>query len=61
VKLVLDFLFTSGLAADRGASAARLSREHALAGVTIPLHDGAADYFAAARVSAGEPHAAATQ
>ena len=33
----------------------------ALAGVTIPLHDGAADYFAAARAPAVESPAAATQ
>ncbi len=61
VKQVLDFLFTSGLAADRGVSASRLSRERALAGVTIPLHDGAADYFAASRTPAVESPAAATQ
>jgi TRAP transporter TAXI family solute receptor len=61
VEQVLDFLFTSGLGADRGASASRLSRERALAGVTIPLHDGAADYFAAARAPAVESPAAATQ
>jgi len=61
VEQVLDFLFKSGLGADRGASASRLSRERALAGVTIPLHDGAADYFAAARAPAVESAAAATQ
>jgi TRAP transporter TAXI family solute receptor len=61
VKQVLDFLFKSGLAADRGVSASRLSRERALAGVTIPLHDGAADYFAAVRMPAVEAPAAATQ
>jgi TRAP transporter TAXI family solute receptor len=61
VQQVLDFLFESGLAADRGVSAARLSRERALAGVTIPLHDGAADYFAAARMPAVESPAAAAQ
>ena len=61
VKQVLDFLFTNAFAADRGASASRLSRERALAGVTIPLHDGAADYFAAARAPAVESPAAATQ
>jgi TRAP transporter TAXI family solute receptor len=54
VQQVLDFLFTSGLAADRGVSASRLSREQALAGVTIPLHDGAAGYFAATRSSAAD-------
>jgi len=61
VKQVLDFLFQRGLAADRGVSASRLSRERALAGVTIPLHDGAADYFAAVRMPAVESPAAATQ
>jgi TRAP transporter TAXI family solute receptor len=61
VEQVLDFLFASGLGADRGASASRLSRERALAGVTIPLHDGAADYFAAARAPAVESPTAATQ
>jgi TRAP transporter TAXI family solute receptor len=60
VKQVLDFLFTNGLAADRGVSASRLSRERALAGVTIPLHDGAADYFAATGAAATEAPAAAT-
>ena len=61
VKQVLDFLFQRGLAADRGVSASRLSRARALAGVTIPLHDGAADYFAAVRMPAVESPAAATQ
>jgi TRAP transporter TAXI family solute receptor len=61
VKQVLDFLFAEGLAADRGVSASRLSRERALAGVTIPLHDGAADYFAASRTPAVESPAAASQ
>ena len=60
VKQVLDFLFTSGVAANRGVSASRLSRARALAGVTIPLHDGAADYFAATRASTTETPAAAT-
>ncbi len=54
VKQVLDFLFTSVFAADRGVSASRLSRQRALAGVTIPLHDGAADYFAATRKTAAD-------
>jgi TRAP-type uncharacterized transport system substrate-binding protein len=61
VKQVLDFLFAEGFAADRGVSASRLSRERALAGVTIPLHDGAADHFAAAMAPAVESPAAATQ
>jgi TRAP transporter TAXI family solute receptor len=60
VRQVLDFLFTSGLAADRGVSASRLSRERALAGVTIPLHDGAAEFFAAQRVTAVGTPAAVT-
>jgi TRAP transporter TAXI family solute receptor len=51
VKQVLDFLFEGGLAVDRGVSASRLSRERALSGVTIPLHDGAAEYFAATKSS----------
>jgi TRAP transporter TAXI family solute receptor len=46
VKRVLDFLFEGGLAVDRGVSASRLSRQRALSGLTIPLHDGAAEYFA---------------
>lgn len=48
VRRVLDFLYASEQAARRGASASRLSRSRALAGVTLPLHDGAAAYFAAA-------------
>ncbi len=61
VKQVLDFLFKGGLAADRGVSASRLSRERALAGVTIPLHGGAADYFDVFRTPAVESPAAATR
>jgi TRAP transporter TAXI family solute receptor len=45
VQRVLEFLYASDQAAERGASASRLSRSRALAGVTIPLHDGAADFF----------------
>lgn len=45
VTNVLDFLFKDGLAAERGVSASRLSRARALSGITIPLHDGAADYY----------------
>jgi TRAP transporter TAXI family solute receptor len=45
VRRVLEFLYESDLVATRGASASRLSRTRALAGVTIPLHDGAAGYF----------------
>ena len=47
VQRMLDFLFEGGLAVDRGVSASRLSRPRALSGLTIPLHDGAAEYFAA--------------
>jgi TRAP transporter TAXI family solute receptor len=60
VKRVLDFLFENGLAAARGVSAARLSRARALAGVTIPLHDAAADYFAVSPGGAVGAPAAAT-
>jgi len=60
VKQVLEFLFEGGLAVDRGVSASRLSRERALSGVTIPLHDGAAEYFAATQspVSSAPPEPA---
>jgi TRAP-type uncharacterized transport system substrate-binding protein len=60
VKQVLEFLFEGGLAVDRGVSASRLSRERALSGVTIPLHDGAAEYFAATKspVSSAPPEPA---
>ena len=59
IQRVLEFLFTKGLAADRGVSASRLSRERALAGVTIPLHDGAARFFAQTQVSPDVTPAAA--
>jgi TRAP transporter TAXI family solute receptor len=49
VRRVLEFFYESDRAVERGASASRLSRERALVGVTIPLHDGAADYFAASK------------
>jgi TRAP transporter TAXI family solute receptor len=45
VAAVLKTLFGAGSSAGRGVTAARLSRERALVGVTIPLHDGAALYF----------------
>ena len=45
VRRVLDFLYAGEQVAGRGASASRLSRARALTGVTIPLHDGAAEYF----------------
>ncbi len=45
VTSVLEILFTVSSAPARGVSAARLSRERALVGITIPLHDGAARYF----------------
>lgn len=61
VRRTLDFLFPQNAAAERGVTASRLSQGRALTGVTIPLHDGAADYFAAARTPAVESPAAATQ
>jgi len=45
VSSVLKSIFTASDAPGRGVSAARLSRERALVGVTIPLHDGAVDYL----------------
>jgi len=45
VRRVLDFLYAGEQVAGRGASASRLSRARARTGVTIPLHDGAAEYF----------------
>jgi len=47
VEEVLGFLFSDALASERGVSASRLSRERALSGMTVPLHDGAAAFFAA--------------
>lgn len=41
----LEAIYAAGDVPGRGVSAARLSRERALVGVTIPLHDGAARYF----------------
>ena len=46
---VLEMLFGAGASAAHGVSAARLSREQALIGVTLPLHDAAARYFEADR------------
>jgi TRAP transporter TAXI family solute receptor len=46
VSWVLEFLFAPETAPARGVSAARLSRERAREGITIPLHDGAARFFA---------------
>jgi TRAP transporter TAXI family solute receptor len=45
VAKVLEFLFESEVAADRGVVAARLSRERARLGVTLPLHEGAASFL----------------
>jgi TRAP transporter TAXI family solute receptor len=45
VTSVLEILFTASSVPARGVSAARLSRERALVGITIPLHDGAVRYF----------------
>ncbi len=42
---VLEMLFGTGASAAHGVSAARLSREQALVGITLPLHDAAARYF----------------
>ncbi len=47
IHKVLEFLYASGPEIERGVSASRLSRARALTGVTIPLHDGAAAFFAA--------------
>jgi len=51
IRRVLEFLYASGPELERGVSASRLSRERALVGVTIPLHDGAAAFFAAEKQS----------
>jgi TRAP transporter TAXI family solute receptor len=45
VTSVLEILFSASSAPARGVNAARLSRERAQVGITIPLHDGAARYF----------------
>jgi TRAP transporter TAXI family solute receptor len=45
VAWMLDAMFAASDAPGRGVSAARLSRERALAGVSIPLHESAARYF----------------
>jgi TRAP transporter TAXI family solute receptor len=49
VTSVLEVLFSASSAPGRGVSAARLSRERAQVGITIPLHDGAARYFEGSR------------
>ncbi len=46
VANVLEMLFSAGASEGRGVAAARLSREQVLAGITLPLHDAAARYFA---------------
>lgn len=49
VTSVLQSIFAASDGPGRGVSAARLSRERALVGITIPLHDGAASYFKSRR------------
>ncbi len=51
VSSALDAVFAGAESPGRGVSAARVSRRRALAGVTIPLHDGAVRYFESARDS----------
>jgi TRAP transporter TAXI family solute receptor len=48
VASMLDAMFAASAAPGLGVSAARLSRERALVGVTIPLHEGAARFFESA-------------
>jgi TRAP transporter TAXI family solute receptor len=45
VGWMLDAMFAASDAPGRGVSASRLSRERALTGVTVPLHEGAEQYF----------------
>jgi hypothetical protein len=49
IQRALEFLYASDPDFERGVSASRLSRSRALVGVTIPLHDGAAAFFAAGK------------
>ena len=46
VANAIDFVFAGSGSAGRGVNAARLSKQRALDGITIPLHEGAALYFA---------------
>ena len=55
VRRTLEFLFQDGIALDRGVTASRLSKERALTGITIPLHDGAVEYFGVSRSAAVTP------
>jgi len=55
VRRTLEFLFEGSVALDRGVTASRLSKERALTGITIPLHDGAVEYFGVSRTSALTP------
>ena len=48
VETALQAVFAAGDSPRGGISAARLSRERALTGITIPLHDGAARHFESA-------------
>jgi TRAP transporter TAXI family solute receptor len=50
VRRTLEFLFKDGIALDRGVMASRLSKERALTGITIPLHEGAVEYFGVDRM-----------
>lgn len=57
VEAVLDFLYVAA-AGGGGVLAARLSRERAQAGITIPVHEGARRFFARAAerpVTSGNP------
>jgi TRAP-type uncharacterized transport system substrate-binding protein len=55
VRRTLEFLFQDAFAFDRGVTASRLSKERALTGITIPLHDGAVEYFGVSRTSTLTP------
>jgi TRAP transporter TAXI family solute receptor len=46
VTATLELLFAGSGAPGRGVSASRLSQQRARDGITIPLHEGAATYFA---------------
>jgi TRAP transporter TAXI family solute receptor len=55
VRDLLEVLYSEGDSRGRSVRAARLSRERALSGVTLPLHDGAAGFFEAAPAAVGGP------
>jgi TRAP-type uncharacterized transport system substrate-binding protein len=48
ITSALDLIFVSASSGGAGVQASRLSREHARAAVTIPMHPAAAAYFATA-------------